>query len=118
MKTFVLKILINQISILEISAGKHPMRCEILWAKIPLLKAYFPDVLQQLLPYFERKAYTVLIIDHAIISMSDGALHLKYIPGSDNVHPVLCCIIICKNKTRERACNACADGLTQLPVIS
>lgn len=71
-----------------------------------------------LLPYLERKAYTVLIIEHAIIRMADGALHLKYIPGSDDVHPVLCCTITCKNKTRERACNACADGLTQLPVIS
>lgn len=40
-----LKIQINQTSILERSASKYAMRCEILWAKIPLLKAYFPDVL-------------------------------------------------------------------------
>lgn len=42
---FYIKILINQISILKRNAGKYSTDCEILWAKILLLKAYFPDVL-------------------------------------------------------------------------
>lgn len=48
--------------------------------------------------------------------MSDGALQLKYVPGSVNVHVVLC--HTCKNKTRKRVYHTKADSPIQLSVSS